>query len=99
MFDAAIAESNKETTKSDRAARLAEEQTYTVIAARSNSTGSSNADPYAAFKLLRRHRPPVMTRGRGRRQSSKAPPMKVKGPVDTEDNGAAGLRSFVNLSI
>ena len=65
MLDAAIAESKKEAAKSDRAARLAEEQTRAVIAAHSNSGGSSNADPYAAFELLRRHRPSGDDKGKG----------------------------------
>ena len=65
MLDAAIAESKKEAAKNDRAARLAEEQTRTVLAARSNSSGSSHADPYAAFEMLRRHRPSGDDKGKG----------------------------------
>ena len=65
MLDAAITESKKEAVKNDRAARLAEEQTRAVLAARSNSSSSSHADPYAAFELLRRHRPSGDDKGKG----------------------------------
>jgi len=64
-LEAAIAESQKEAAQTDRAARLAAEQTRAVLAARSNSGGSSNADPYAAFELLRRHRLPGDAKGKG----------------------------------
>ena len=65
MLDAAIAETKKEAAKDDRAARLTEEQTRAVLAARSNSSASSNDDPYAAFELLRRHRPSADDKGKG----------------------------------
>ena len=65
MLDAAIAESKKEAAKNDRTARLAEEQTRAVLAARSNRSASSNDDPYAAFELLRRHRPSADDKGKG----------------------------------
>ena len=57
MLDAAIAESEKEAAKNDRAARLAEEQIRAVcmIAALSYSSSSSHADTYAAFEILRRN--------------------------------------------